>query len=59
MTYYLVVHTGPAVAPSLARRVEVPSSSMNNVVFVHVSVYSYLCVDIYVYEYDCFMYVHM
>ena len=27
--------------------------------FVHVSVYVFMCRHVYVYEYDCFMYVHM
>ena len=28
-------------------------------IFVHVSVYVYMCRQVYVHEHDCFMYVHM
>ena len=27
-------------------------------IFVHVTVYVFMCRHVYVYEYDCFMYVH-
>ena len=32
--------------------------NMSVYIFAHVSMYVYMCRPVYVYEHDCFMYVH-
>ena len=58
---YIPSHLSGFVVKCPPREQKAPLSLLTfpGQVFVHVSVYVHMCRHVYVYEYDCFIYVHM
>ena len=52
-------HVGVRVRASFYMSMGNLVSMSVDILFVHVTVYVFMCRHVYMYEYDCFMYVHM